>query len=105
MALSKLEQLKINLQESKFPSYTDEELEQLLEACGGSVAKASWMGCLAKSKEEGFKKIEIGSIKLTNFDSNYFEELAEIYKQEYMQENTYSGGGKYITHMTRVDEV
>ena len=63
------------------------------------------MGCWAKAKEEGFKKIEIGSIKLTNFDSNYFEELAEIYKQEYMQENTYSGGGRYITHMTRVDEV
>ena len=42
MALSKLEILKININEDLYPYYTDEQLEKILEACEGNILLASY---------------------------------------------------------------
>ena len=46
MILTPLDTLKINLNESQYPVFSDEELENLLAVNDNNVLKASWRGCL-----------------------------------------------------------
>lgn len=50
--LTSLEILKINLNESQYPMFSDEELENLLLVNQNNVLKASWKGCLMKANTD-----------------------------------------------------
>jgi hypothetical protein len=49
MALTPLDILKINLNESQYPVFSDEELNNLLAVNDNNVLKASWRGCFNES--------------------------------------------------------
>lgn len=102
MALSNLEILKINIQEINNDTFTDEELNNLLEVCENNVNKASWRACLLKANTD--KKIVIGPIEIQSFDPDYWNNLANIYYQDYISEKS-SSSSRYINNMTRCDEI
>ena len=103
MALSNLEILKINIQETNNETFTDDELLKLLEVCDGNVLKASWRACLNKANTE--KKIQVGPILIENYDADYWFNLADMFKAEYEASQQSAKGGRYINHMNRLDEV
>ena len=78
MALTSLETLKINLNESQYPVFSDEELENLLAVNDNNVLKASWKGCLMKANTNS--KIKVGPIEIENADPDYWTNLAAIFK-------------------------
>lgn len=84
MALTLLEVLKINLNESQYPVFSDGELENLLAVNDNNVLKASWRGCLMKANTD--KKIKVGPIEIENADPDYWNNLANIYQADYLQE-------------------
>lgn len=104
MSLTPLEVLKINLNESQYPVFEDEELENLLAVNGNNVLKASWRGCLMKANTDS--KIKVGPIEIENADPDYWNNLATIYQADYLVEqaelNPVSKGG-YKTSMRRAD--
>ena len=102
MALSNLEILKINIQETNNETFTDDELLKLLEVCDGNVLKASWRACLNKANTE--KKIQVGPILIENYVADYWFNLADMFKAEY-EASQQSANGRYINHMNRLDEV
>ena len=102
MALSDLEILKINIQETNNETFTDDELLKLLEVCDGNVLKASWRACLNKANTE--KKIQVGPILIENYVADYWFNLADMFKAEY-EASQQSASGRYINHMDRLDEV
>jgi hypothetical protein len=103
MALTPLEILKINLNESQYPVFSDGELENLLAVNDNNVLKASWRGCLMKANTD--KKIKVGPIEIENADPDYWNNLAAIYQTDYLKEqsslnSTITG---YKTSMRRSD--
>ena len=101
MSLTLLDQLKINLNEIQDSTMTDEQLNNLLVMSNNNLSLASYKGCLLKAAPE--KKIKVGGIEVTNFDTDYWMQLAAMYKEEYDRSLENSSGG-YITHLTREDE-
>lgn len=106
MAMTPLENLKLNLQEAEYPYFLDPDLENLLLANGNSVSKASWRGCLLKAASDD--KIKVGAIEIKSSNSDYWNNLANIYKADYLAEQaelnpTVSTG--YATSMSRSDEI
>lgn len=106
MSLTALELLKINLNESQYPVFSDAELENLLVANDNNVNKASWRGCLMKANTDS--KIKVGPIEIENADPDYWNNLASIYQADYLEEqaklnSTVSSG--YKTSMQRADNV
>lgn len=104
MALTPLEILKINLNESQYPVFKDEELTNLLEVNENNVLKASWRGCLMKANTE--KSIKVGPIEIENAAPDYWNNLASIYHGDYLAEQakltpTITNG--YKTSMRRAD--
>lgn len=104
MSLTPLEVLKINLNESQYPVFDDEELENLLAVNDNNVLKASWRGCLMKANTDS--KIKVGPIEIENADPDYWNNLATIYQADYLAEQaelkpTLKGG--YKTSMRRAD--
>ena len=68
-----------------------------------NVLKASWRGCLMKANTDS--KIKVGPIEIENADPDYWNQLAETYKADYLEEQaklnpTISG---YKTSMRRAD--
>lgn len=104
MALTPLEILKINLNESQYPVFTDEELMNLLVVNDNNILKASWRGCLMKANTE--KSIKVGPIEIENADPDYWNNLASIYQADYVAEqaklNPIITNG-YKTSMRRAD--
>ncbi|WP_040328441.1 hypothetical protein [Clostridium ihumii] len=104
MELTPLEILKINLNESQYPVFTDEELNNLLLVNDNNVLKASWRGCLMKANTDN--KIKVGPIEVENADPDYWNNLASIYQHDYLQEQATLIPTKpkgYKTSMRRVD--
>ncbi|HBJ2623605.1 TPA: hypothetical protein LA827_003408 [Clostridium botulinum] len=104
MELTPLETLKINLNESQYPVFSDEELNNLLAVNDNNILKASWRGCLMKSNTD--KKIKVGPIEIENADPNYWNNLAAIYQADYLQEQACLRPNKttgYKTSMRRAD--
>ena len=104
MALTPLEVLKINLNESQYPIFTDAELTDLLTVNDNNILKASWRGCLMKANTE--KTIKVGPIEIENADPDYRSNLASIYQTDYVAEQaklnpTITNG--YKTSMRRAD--
>ena len=103
MILTPLDTLKINLNESQYPVFSDEELQRLLEVKDNNVLKASWRGCLMKANTDS--KIKVGPIEIENADPDYWMNLATMYQNDYLAEqaklNPTIGG--YKTSMRRAD--
>ncbi|WP_368490778.1 hypothetical protein [Clostridium sp. BJN0013] len=104
MAFVPLDILKVNLNESQYPVFTDEELQNLLEVNDNNVLKASWRGCLMKANMES--KIVVGPVTIENADPDYWNNLASIYQADYLEEqsklNPIVNTG-YKTSMRRAD--
>ena len=103
MILTPLDTLKINLNESQYPVFSDEELENLLAVNDNNVLKASWRGCLMKANTDS--KIKVGPIEIENADPDYWNNLAAMYHDEYLEEHKKSnqGLGIFKTSMIRAD--
>ncbi|CAL83891.1 hypothetical protein FDF29_06520 [Clostridium botulinum] len=104
MTLTSLEILKINLNENRYPVFSDEELNNLLAVNDNDVLKASWRGCLMKANTD--KKIKVGPIEVENADPDYWNNLAAMYQADYLQEQANVNPSKatgYKTSMRRAD--
>lgn len=99
-----LEQLKLNLQETEYPYFNDTDLQNLLLVNGNSISKASWRGCLLKAASDD--QVKVGPIEVKSSNKEYWNNLAAIYKADYLQEvaelNPIEAG--YKTSMRRADE-
>lgn len=104
MALTPLEILKINLNESQYPVFSEIELQNLFEVNENNVLKASWRGCLMKANTD--KKIKVGPIEIENADPDYWNNLAAIYQSDYLKEQSVSTPttSGYKTSMRRADD-
>lgn len=100
-----IEQLKLNLQESEYPYFSDIDLQNLLLVNGNSVSKASWRGCLLKAASDD--EIKVGSIAVNSSNKDYWNNLAAIYKADYEEELASLSGNSsgYRTFMRRADEI
>lgn len=95
--LSDFEILKFNLQEEKFPHFTDDELKTLLKI-HGSVEKASYEGCLIKS----YTQVDsVGPVSIT-LDSKYWLMRADYFKSLILKDKN-KKRSKHRT-MKRADE-
>ncbi len=105
MSLTPLQQLKLNLNESEYPYFTDDQMSSYLEMYNNNVLLASWRLCLIKASTDD--EITVGSIKANSSNADYWNKLAVMYKADYEAEqaalsNNTSG---YKTSMRRVDEI
>lgn len=99
--LTSLESLKIKINESQYPVFSDEELENLLEDNNGNVLLTAYKCCLMKANNES--KIKVGSIEIENSsDPSYWNNLAAMYLKEYNKSQSGSNG-IYRTFMRRAD--
>ena len=102
MALTPLESLKIKINESQYPVFTDEELTDLLEDNEGNVLLTAYKCCLMKANNES--KIKVGSIEIENSsDPSYWNNLAAMYLSEYNKTQSGTSLGGYKTSMRRAD--
>lgn len=93
--MTDLEILSFNLQEDKFPHFSQGDLEKLL-SIHEDVQKASYEGCLMKAYDN---TSDFGPIS-TTVDSKYWLRLAKKFKSN----NSLNGKSK-IRSMKRADEV
>lgn len=102
-----IEQLKLNLQEKEYPYFDDIDLKNLLFVNGNSVNKASWRGCLLKAASDD--QIKVGSIEVKSSNKDYWNNLAAIYKADYLAEQAALNPTKstigYKSMMGRADEI
>ena len=107
MELTPLDILKLNLQESEYPYFSDTDLQNLLLVNGNSIPKASWRGCLLKAASDD--QIKVGSIEVKSSNKDYWNNLAAIYKADYEAEqaalNPIVVSTGYKTSMRRADEI
>lgn len=74
--MTDLEILKFNLQESKYPYFSDEELQNLLELYE-TVERASYEGCMMKSVNDS---MDLGSALSIPDNSKYWLRMANKFK-------------------------
>ena len=76
-----IEKLKALLMETKFPFFTDEQLQAI---CGDSTSmnECMYLLCTMKSKAD---KIKVGPIEIEN-DATYWSNLADIYFNKWEKE-------------------
>lgn len=104
MALTPLEILKINLNESQYPVFSDIELENLLAVNDNNVLKASWRGCLLKAASDD--EMKVGPVEMNSSNKDYWNNLAAIYKADYEAEQSklnQSVSTGYRTSVKRAD--
>lgn len=75
MAMTNLELLKFNLQETQFPYFSDAELQVLLEQYG-TVQQASYQGCMIKAQDDSVK---LGPINTTS-NEKYWLRRARMFR-------------------------
>lgn len=94
--------VKVNILESKFPTFTDVEIGLALDAHNQSVAYVSYKLALLKADSQA---VSIGPISLEN-NAKYWQNLASMYLEEFnreQRENAESYGG--TVYMKRADEI
>ena len=105
MDLGSLEQLKILLNESTYPQFTDEQLTTFLTKNNGDVYLTASELCLLKAN--GDKKIKIGPITIEGADASYWMNLRMEYKaksEEELKKKNLSSGGLSRGRMRRADD-
>lgn len=94
--------LKVLIQEEKYPTFTDEELEQMA-AVYDSIYQLAYVCCLMKAETQDIK---VGPISIKN-DAELWRQLAALYLAQY-QDSLISDNGKGTTLtgmvMQRADE-
>ncbi|PRR84747.1 hypothetical protein [Clostridium luticellarii] len=99
-----LDKLKLLIFESKYPYFSDEELQNFLTIYDNDVYYTAAQLCLMKMDME--KSIKVGPITIENPDPSYWQGLANKYSDKSEQENGGSGSsGYYPTYMNRADEL
>lgn len=107
MELTPLQILELNLQEKEYPYFESTDLQNLLLVNGNSIAKASWRGCLLKAASDD--QVKLGPIESKSSNKDYWNNLAAIYKADYLEEQTLVNptvvSTGYKTSMRRSDEI
>ena len=102
-----IEELKLKLQEKEYPYFDDADLQNLLLVNGNSVSKASWRGCLLKAASDD--QVKVGPIETKSSNKDYWNNLAAIYKADYLEEQALLNptviSTVYRTSMRRSDEI
>ena len=101
LQMSELQQLKFNLQESQFPYFSDEDLNNLLTMYP-DINRASYEGCLIKSSNDS---VSLGPINTPN-NEEYWIRRAKHFKSIWLMSERekrakQAGGG---TSWKRADE-
>lgn len=97
--MDKLKKLKILLQESEYPAFTDEELSSFLEDNNGNVYLTASELCLIKANKDS--KVTVGPITIESAGPDYWIKLSETYSIKANKSNTESVVSGYITRMKR----
>lgn len=97
--LTPIDILKVNLQESEYPYFSDADLQNLLEINDNNISKASWRGCLLKAASDD--QVKVGPVESKSSNKEYWNNLAAIYREDYLKENQPKIG--YKTSMRRAD--
>lgn len=96
----KINLLKILIQESKYPLFSDAELSTMLNHYEGNVYTTAYHLCLMKANSES--EITVGPITIKMPSSEYWVALASDYKTQSLSEGSEStSGGYYKTRMRR----
>lgn len=105
MALTPLEELKLNINEAEYPYFEDDQLTSYLEMFDNNVLLTSWRLCLIKANTDD--KIKVGSIEVSSSNADYWNNLAAMYKADYESQQSASSGSTdgYITRMRRADDL
>ncbi|AGX44515.1 hypothetical protein [Clostridium saccharobutylicum] len=103
--LTPIGQLMLNLQEKEYPYFDDVDLNNLLITNENNVLKASWRGCLLKAVSDDI--VKVGSIEVKSSNKDYWNNLAAIYKADYLKEQRKLNlaNQSYNTSMKRADEI
>ena len=104
--MSDLDLLKFLIMESKYPYFSDTELQSFLTLNSNNVYRTAAQLCLMKKDNE--KSIKVGPISIENPDPSYWEDLADQYGEmaDSQDDSGNSGAiGHFKTYMTRADEV
>lgn len=97
--MDKLKKIKILLQESEYPAFTDEELSSFLEDNEGNVYLTASELCLLKANKD--TKVVVGPITIESPGQEYWIKLSETYSVKGSKSNTESVANGYITRMKR----
>jgi hypothetical protein len=98
-----LDKLKLLIFESKYPYFSDEELQNFLVIYNNDVYYTAAQLCLMKMDME--KSIKVGPITIENPDPSYWQSLADKYSSKSEQESGGNSSGYYPTYMNRADEI
>lgn len=91
-----MEKLKILLFESKYPYFTDEELNLFLEENKGNIYKTASELCLIKADSDN--KVTVGPITIEGAGADYWLRLSHQYSKKAKLVNSDS---TYITRLKR----
>lgn len=97
--------LKILLLESKYPFFTDEELQLFLDENNNKVYKTAATLCYLKA--DGDSKVTVGPITIESAGADFWINLAEQYSKKASQiendsdNNSSNSDAYYINHMIR----
>lgn len=98
-----LNKLKILLLESKYPFFSDEQLQMFLDDNEGDVYKTASELCYLKA--DGDSKVTVGPITIESAGADFWINLAEKYSKksdELANKNSGSSlGGIYINRLKR----
>lgn len=93
------DKLKLLLQESQYPYFSDVDLDAYLDIYKDVYLTASKL-CLMKASMQ--KSVKVGPISIEYPESSYWSALSNQYLQEYRNQGA-STGGTYINQMKRLD--
>ena len=100
--MNDLELLKLLLQETKYPYFTDEQLLALLELNNNNVYLTASKLCLVKA--DGDKKIVVGPITIEKAGADYWINLSTQYSElGTLKEEANTNSGVYNTSLKRSD--
>ncbi|UZQ49108.1 hypothetical protein [Clostridium kluyveri] len=103
--MADLEKLKLLVFESKYPYFSDEDLQNYLELYGDNIYYAASQLCLMKMDIE--KSIKVGPITVENPEPSYWKILAAKYLDIFEHGGVQNRGdvGYYPIYMKRADEL
>lgn len=102
--MEELKLLKVLLQESKYPRFSDDELSMFLTVNKNNVYKTASELCILKADDD--QEITVGPIKIKGPGADYWNNLSDKYA---VIANTIDGGSSgtsgYKTRMERADDI
>lgn len=102
--MEELKLLKVLLQESKYPRFSDDELSMFLTANKKNVYKTASELCILKADDD--QEVTVGPIKIKGPGADYWTNLSDKYAV--MAKSTGEGSPNssgYKTRMERADDI